>query len=158
LFGGSLSKAGRSKAKDTRMASQPDARPGSGGHSGANDGEDPRIRFAAERTLLAWLRTGLALMGFGFVVARFGLFLRELAAVHESSRSSHGWSLWIGTALVVAGVGITILAAVEHKRLLERLNRRESYIPPRWSLGLAVSLLFILIGLGMAAYLVLALQ
>ena len=43
-------------------------------------GEDPRVRFAAERTLLAWIRTGLALMGFGFVVARFGLFLREIAA------------------------------------------------------------------------------
>ena len=42
---------------------------------------DPRVYFAAERTLLAWVRTGLALMGFGFVVARFGLFLRELAAV-----------------------------------------------------------------------------
>ena len=51
--------------------------------------EDPRVRFAAERTLLAWMRTGLALMGFGFVVARFGLFLREIAlaehvAVHEA--------------------------------------------------------------------------
>jgi putative membrane protein len=32
--------------------------------------------LAAERTLLAWIRTGLALMGFGFVVARFGLFLQ----------------------------------------------------------------------------------
>ena len=42
---------------------------------------DPRIYFAAERTLLAWVRTGLALMGFGFVVARFGLFLRELFAI-----------------------------------------------------------------------------
>ena len=42
---------------------------------------DPRVVFAAERTLLAWIRTGLSLMGFGFVVARFGLFLRELAAV-----------------------------------------------------------------------------
>ena len=39
---------------------------------------DPRIYFAAERTFLAWIRTGLALMGFGFVVARFGLFLRQL--------------------------------------------------------------------------------
>ena len=37
---------------------------------------DPRVFFAAERTFLAWIRTGLALMGFGFVVARFGLFLR----------------------------------------------------------------------------------
>jgi len=42
--------------------------------------EDPRVRVAAERTLLAWMRTGMALMGFGFVVARFGLFLREIAA------------------------------------------------------------------------------
>ena len=41
--------------------------------------EDPRVRFAAERTVLAWIRTGLAMMGFGFVVARFGVFLRELA-------------------------------------------------------------------------------
>jgi len=36
--------------------------------------------LAAERTLLAWIRTGLALMGFGFVVARFGLFLQQLRA------------------------------------------------------------------------------
>jgi putative membrane protein len=37
--------------------------------------------LAAERTLLAWIRTGLALMGFGFVVARFGLFLQQLEAL-----------------------------------------------------------------------------
>ena len=41
---------------------------------------DPRVFFAAERTLLAWVRTGLTIMAFGFVVARFGLFLRLLAA------------------------------------------------------------------------------
>jgi putative membrane protein len=123
-----------------------------------DDAEDPRIRFAGERTLLAWLRTGLALMGFGFVVARFGLFLRELAAVHEGARTSQGWSLVIGTALVLAGVAVTVLAAVEHRRFLQRLDRRENYLPPRWSLGLVVAVLFVLIGLGMAAYLVLALR
>lgn len=45
--------------------------------------EDPRVPLAAERTFLAWIRTGLALMGFGFVVSRFGLFLREFAAVQR---------------------------------------------------------------------------
>jgi len=38
---------------------------------------DPRVLYAAERTLLAWIRTGLALMGFGFVVARFSLSQRS---------------------------------------------------------------------------------
>src|SRR5438046_145001 len=88
-----------------------------------NRSEDPRIRFAAERTLLAWLRTGLALMGFGFVVARFGLFLKELAAAHQTTSSSHGWSLWIGTALVALGVVITLFAALEHGQIISRLNR-----------------------------------
>jgi putative membrane protein len=59
--------------------------------------EDPRIPLAAERTFLAWIRTGLALMGFGFVVSRFGLFLRELAAVQKMPQpASHGISLWLG--------------------------------------------------------------
>src|SRR5688572_18847722 len=66
-----------------------------------NEGEDPRVRFAAERTLLAWIRTGLALMGFGFVLARFSFVLRELSLVeHKPSPQSPGLSLWFGTALV----------------------------------------------------------
>ena len=57
--------------------------------------------LAAERTLLAWIRTGLALMGFGFVVARFGLFLQQLQAIqHPSSAQPYGLSLWFGTALI----------------------------------------------------------
>ena len=122
----------------------------------AEGAEDPRVRFAAERTLLAWLRTGLALMGFGFVVARFGLFLRELAAVHEPARPARGGSLWIGIALVVVGVAVTALAALQHRQFLRRLDRGEGYAPPRWSLALVVSVLLIAIGLGMAAYLLLA--
>lgn len=67
--------------------------------------EDPRVPLAAERTFLAWVRTGLALMGFGFVVARFGLFMREMAALQKlPSGATHGSSLWIGVGLVALGV------------------------------------------------------
>src|ERR1700722_1647710 len=67
---------------------------------------DPRVHFAAERTFLAWIRTGLALMGFGFVVARFGLFLKEVAVGGNTPGvKSYGFSLWAGSAMVMLGGG-----------------------------------------------------
>ena len=80
--------------------------------------------LAAERTLLAWVRTGLALMGFGFVVARFGLFLQQLAAIeHTATERSFGLSLWFGTALIVAGVLVNVASAVRHVRMMRELDR-----------------------------------
>ncbi len=91
--------------------------------------EDPRVPLAAERTFLAWIRTGLALMGFGFVVARFGLFLRELAAVQKIPQPlSHGTSLWLGLGLVVLGVVLNVAALVRYRRYL---NDLEAGILPR---------------------------
>jgi putative membrane protein len=94
---------------------------------------DPRIYLAAERTLLAWIRTGLALMGFGFVVARFGVFLRELEMARGSAvqLSSHG-SPWFGTALVLIGVVVNFAAALQHKRYVSRLQNG-SWDPNRQS-------------------------
>jgi putative membrane protein len=102
--------------------------------------EDPRVPLAAERTLLAWVRTGLALMGFGFVVARFGLFLHEIAAARGTpAEPSFGLSHWLGATLIVLGVVVNVLAAVRHVRLLGRLRRGEPYRPSAWSLGVVVT-------------------
>ena len=119
-----------------------------------DSGEDPRIRFAGERTLLAWVRTGLAMMAFGFVVARFGVFLHEMAPLRPNvPAQSTGLSLWFGTALVVLGAAVNVLAALEHMFFLRRLDRGEPFRAPRWSLGVIVSAVLVLGGLFLAVFL-----
>ena len=120
----------------------PDARP------------DPRVVLAAERTLLAWLRTGLALMGFGFVVARFGWFLREMAlAGHHPADPGTVASHWVGTGLVVMGVWVLLGSTVRYRRYLRALERDDHALPGP-GLGVAVALGLSALGLGMAGYLV----
>src|SRR6266481_4856193 len=86
-----------------------------------------RDYLAAEQTFLAWIRTGLALMGFGFVVARFGLFLQQLRVVdHAPSAPSYGVSLWFGTALIAVGVAVNLSSAWRHVRLVRELVRGEA--------------------------------
>src|ERR1700743_590259 len=71
---------------------------------------DPRVVFAAERTLLAWQRSALSLMGFGFVVERFGLFLQTIS--HEPlSSSQRVFSEWIGVALLLFGPVVALVSA-----------------------------------------------
>jgi putative membrane protein len=116
---------------------------------------DPRVYFAAERTYLAWLRTGLALMGFGFVVARFGLFLKEIAATQPGlGIRSSGFSLGVGTGLILIGVLVNVTSTVSHYRVIERLNRGESAVGHPSVTAMAVAAMMALLGLGMAAYLV----
>jgi putative membrane protein len=119
----------------------------------ANEALDPRVYFASERTLLAWIRTGLAMMGFGFVVARFGLFLRELATMRDVPPESHsGLSLLVGTTLVILGVVVNILAAIKHWRDIRRLERGQTIRATPWSLGMTVAFLLAVLGLLMATY------
>ncbi len=120
-----------------------------------NQPSDPRIYFAAERTLLAWVRTGLAMMGFGFVVARFGLFLRELASERGApSPPELGGKLWVGTTLVLLGVAVNLLAAVKHWQIVRRLDRGQPLRFNALSLGIVVAAFLALIGLSIAGYLI----
>jgi len=116
--------------------------------------DDPRVYLAEERTLLAWIRTGLALMGFGFVVARFGLLLRELALVPSIAVApDRVLSAPLGTALVLLGVAVQVLAIVRHLMRVRdyRLGRPTWEQPSR--LGLVVAVLLAVTGSVMAVHL-----
>jgi uncharacterized protein (DUF302 family)/uncharacterized membrane protein YidH (DUF202 family) len=112
--------------------------------------------LAAERTLLAWIRTGLALMGFGFVVARFGLFIRELQVVDHAPAvwSSNGLSLWFGVALIAAGVVVTLVSGWQHARLVRELDQGSTPAIRSSTLAVGVAVFLALVGIAMAIYLI----
>ena len=111
--------------------------------------------LAAERTFLAWIRTGLALMGFGFVVARFGLFLEQVQALHVvAPQKGYGLSLWFGTALIAVGVILNVFAGFHHLNLIKTLDRGEIPRSHPAAQALALALFLAVVGLAMAVYLV----
>jgi len=115
--------------------------------------DDPRVLFAAERTLLAWVRTAIALMGLGFVVAKFGLYL-HLIAGHEPSPPQALLALVIGVAMVLLAAVTCLVAALQYRRLLGELGPGE--IPRGYAANLAAITAYALAALGIlvAAYLV----
>ncbi|MCY0880389.1 MAG: DUF202 domain-containing protein [Firmicutes bacterium] len=105
---------------------------------------DPRNLLANERTFLAWMRTGISLMAFGFVVAKFDVFL------HIATRHPYGHG-WFGMILVIAGVVINIVATRYFRINQQRLQKNEelikSYLPEISGIASA------LIGLAVVIYL-----
>jgi putative membrane protein len=118
--------------------------------------QDPRVYFAAERTFLAWIRTGLGLMGIGFAVSRFGLFLRQVSAAesHLPARTT-GLSLWSGVGLVALGVIVTLSSVIRHIQLIHELSSG-TWQPGRVSRDAVIlGIILAAIGVGMAIYLLL---
>jgi len=113
--------------------------------------------LAAERTVLAWIRTGIALMGLGFVLARFRLFLEEFNHLQPDFRAkSYGISLWIGVALILIGVAVCLLSTLRHLRMLKQLEAGESLYLRSPRLVVAVAVALVTLGLVMAGYLIFA--
>jgi putative membrane protein len=109
--------------------------------------EDPRVLFAAERTLLAWQRTAVALMGFGFVVERFGLFLHMVTGA-PLTPMQRGFSLWLGILLILLGAASALVAAIQFRRVVRTLGAAE--IPRGYWVAPGVWINFLLAATGLA--------
>lgn len=107
--------------------------------------DDPRIYFAAERTLLAWVRTGIAVMAFGFVVARFALFLSLLPAAPQSNYASR-LSPLIGAALVVIGAAAIAAGTLEYRRYCAALRPEDLPSPHATRLPQTLAWLIVVLG------------
>jgi Predicted membrane protein len=111
-----------------------------------SDLNDPRVLFAAERTLMAWSRTAAALMAFGFLIDRTAVLLPDGTA-------RGGPAFWIGLGFILLGLLFDALAIVQYRRAVATLRPVE--IPPGYwvNLSVYVSALIGLLGLTLAAYL-----
>ena len=96
---------------------------------------DPRVLFAAERTLLAWNRTAVSLMAFGFVIERFGLFV-ELIGKEEIKIFQRHISFFLGIAFVLLGTTVSIYSILQHRRILKTLGPGEIPAEYRRSAGM----------------------
>ena len=115
--------------------------------------DDPRVFFAAERTLLAWQRTAIALIGLGCVVERFGLFVRMINATNGTNNITSDMStLWFGVAFLVLGATVSALAALQYQDFVRTLTYPEIPLGARIWLGPLLNYSLAITALAMAAW------
>jgi putative membrane protein len=112
---------------------------------------DPRVLFAAERTLLAWQRSAIALMGFGFVIERFGLFL-EMVMHQPQVSGQRGFSLGFGVLLLLLGAVVALVSARQFLQVAKDLD--PAVVPPGyWTrVGVVLNVIIAMIALILAVH------
>jgi uncharacterized membrane protein YidH (DUF202 family) len=115
---------------------------------------DRRVHMANERTFLAWIRTSISIMAFGFVVEKFSLFVKQLSYYlgKATSPPPAGYSSVIGIILVALGAAMGILAFIRY-RSVERQIDEDTYVPSK-VLSVLLALSVLVIGIFLALYLV----
>ncbi|MHB8914747.1 MAG: YidH family protein, partial [Thiobacillus sp.] len=117
-----------------------------------SDLNDPRVLFAAERTLLAWNRTSLTLMAFGFVIERFGLFVHMLSP-DKVAPLQRSFSFWIGLAFILLGAFAAVAAVVQYRTVLHTLRPIEFPAGYRINFGVFINLAVAFLGVLLTVYL-----
>ncbi|MGC2451002.1 MAG: DUF202 domain-containing protein [Candidatus Sulfotelmatobacter sp.] len=111
-----------------------------------------RDHLANERTFLAWVRTGAAIVVFGFAIGRFSIALRQLTALQGHPLHRSGLSVWMGATSIVLGVVLVVAGLFRYRKTRQRLDEG-TFEPAGFVLDL-VTILTVLFGLVLAAYLI----
>lgn len=123
----------------------------------SNNNIRPTDHLANERTFLAWIRTSVAIMTFGFVVVKFALFVKQIAMLlgdntQQLPLPAKSYSAVLGIALVAIGTLMALLSYLRFKRNEKQLNENR-YVPSS-TLSLLFTLAIILVGILLVLYLI----
>ena len=119
---------------------------------------DRRVNMANERTFLAWVRTSIGIMAFGFVVEKFALFINKLSYflgkpnTSEAVPSSLGYSSIFGIVLVALGALMGVLAFIRYKKIEREIN--EDTYQPSLILDILITMAILVIGIFLVIYMI----
>jgi putative membrane protein len=113
-----------------------------------------RVHMANERTFLAWIRTSIGIMAFGFVVERFSIFVKQVSYFlgKEVSLPSRGYSAALGISLVALGALMGVLSFIRYKKVERQID--EDTYQPSMILDIMLAISVLAIGIFLVTYLI----